>query len=250
MFDDLDNPLIYPKPSDITLPTDCVVRPVISPTQPLDFVLPDNVCSTLSSTYTTFTKGMQRVKTRGLKTVCQTTVYRTRNYDVNFAKYLSDALAPYLPAQLVFNELSRVDWESDNPEKYNVWNLIGISPFFQYYQYDTGSSHTPHYLTPYNSKDDPLVRTLYSGIIYLDSFDTGATAFVDDKQHKIPYKERNHVEWEEQAQYEDIYEWFLPKRGNIIIFPHGECHTIFPNYSGNPNKIIRFDIYYSAYTKK
>ena len=246
---DYDNPLIYPKPSDITLPENCVVRPVISPTPPLDFVLPDNVCSTLLATYSTFTDKMERVDSRGLRNVCQTPIYRIRNYDINFAKYLSDALATYLPAQLVFNERSRVDWQSDNPDNLNVWNLIGVSPYFRYLQYNSGSEHMPHYDTSHKVPEDLLTRTLYSGIIYLTDNDTGATAFIDDEQHKIPYVHRNHDDWEQQATFDQIYSWALPRRGHIIVFPHGECHSVMPNYSGSARKIIRFDIYYSAYTK-
>ena len=244
-----DNPLIYPKPSDITLPENCVVRPVISPTPPLDFVLPDNVCSTLLATYSTFSNKMERVDNRGLRNVCQTPIYRIRNYDINFAKYLSDALATYLPAQLVFNERSRVDWQSDNPDNLNVWNLIGVAPYFRYLQYNSGSEHMPHYDTSHKVPEDLLTRTLYSGIIYLTDNDTGATAFIDDEQHKIPYVHRNHDDWEQQATFDQIYSWALPRRGHIIVFPHGECHSVMPNYSGSARKIIRFDIYYSAYTK-
>lgn len=246
---DFENP-IYAKPSDITLPENCVVRPVISPTQPLDFVLPENVCSTLLATYLTFTDKMERVDNRGLRQVCQAPLYRIRNYDINFAKYLSDALATSLPAQLVFNERSRVDWQSDNPENFNVWNLIGVAPYFRYLQYNSGSEHLPHYDTTHKLKEDPLVRTLYSGIIYLTDNQTGATAFIDDEQHHLKYQDRDHSDWDRQATHDQIYEWSIPKRGNIVVFPHGVCHSVMPNYSGTSRQIIRFDIYYSAYTKK
>ena len=247
MLNDLDDSLIYPKPDTIELPSHCNIIPVINPVMPLEFTLPENVISTLTTTYAMFGK-KRRIDNRSVKTLCESPIYRIRNYDINFAKYLSDALATYLPAQLTFNERSRVDWESNNPEKYNVWNLIGISPYFRYVEYTSGSDSFPRYNRTYSSPTDPLTRTLMSGIIYLTDNEDGATAFIDDKQHHLPHRDRNLKAREYPATYDEIYEWSIPKRGNIIVFPHGECHSVLS--TTETRKTIRFDVYYSAYSKK
>lgn len=247
MLPQLEDELIYPKPENITLSVECNVVSVINPTLPLDFKLPDNVCSTLLATYQSFQKST-RVDRRDGKTLCESPIYMTRNYDINFAKYLSDALATYLPAQLTLNEFSRFDWKANNPEEYDIWNLIGISPYFRFMEHTPGSDEYPHYDNSHRLEIDPLTRTFMTGIIYLTDNDDGATAFIDDEQHAVKHSDRNLSSWERQAQLSQIYEWSLPKRGDIIVFPHGECHSIMR--TTQPRKSIRFDVYYSAHSKK
>lgn len=249
MYDEFENTIIYPKPDNTKLPEKCVIRPIINPKQYLDFELPEIVCSTILASYNNFSSGMERIDKPNNK-ICQTPIYRIRNYDINFAKYLSDALATSLPAQLTLNKNSRVDWLSDNPDEYNVWNLIGVSPYFRYLQYNVGSEEYPHYDNTYKAKEDPLTRTLLSGIIYLTDHNSGATAFIDDKQFKIPFTDRKYDQWDTQAKFDDIYEWAIPKRGKMIVYPHGECHSVMPNLDPDPRIVIRFDVFYSAFSKK
>ena len=108
---------------------------------------------------------------------------RITNYDIKFANYLNHILSGKLPSVINLNDYSPVDWQSQNPEKYNVWAFEGVSPVFRYMEYTQGSEHFPHYDAPFISKENPLVRTLMSGVLYLTTNKSGATGFIIDGQN-------------------------------------------------------------------
>ena len=244
--------LIYPKFETLSLPDNIVNYPILGPMPYLQYTLSEDVCNLLMATLNTFgkdqfypvsTSGKQEAETLGKGSV------RLTNYDVNFAQFLTEELSPYVPAQLRMNKYTPCDWESQNPEEYNVWNFMGISPLFRYMKYTKDSWHVPHYDASHYNKEDPLLRTLYSGVLYLTTNKSGATAFVNDKQAKVPFKDRNKDDWTRQAEYSEVNCWSLPSKGKIIIFPHGACHSVFPLLEDEERIIVRFDLFYSAYSK-
>lgn len=244
--------LIYPKFETLSLPENIVNYPILSPMPYLQYTLSEDVCNLLMATLNTFgqdqfypvsTSGKQEAETLGKGSV------RLTNYDVSFAQYLTEELSAYVPAQLHLNPHTPCDWESQNPLGYNVWNFMGISPLFRYMKYTKDSWHVPHYDASHYNKEDPLLRTLYSGVLYLTNNKSGATAFVNDKQGRIPFKDRNKDDWTRQAEYSEVNNWSLPSKGKIIIFPHGACHSVFPLLEDEERIIVRFDLFYSAYNK-
>ena len=246
------NEIIYPKFNKETMPDNFVNYPVISPKPYLDYTLSENVCNLLMATLNTFgkdqfypvsTSGKQEAETLGKGSV------RLTNYDPGFAQYLTEELSALIPAQLQFNETSCCDWQSQNPKEYNVWNFFGISPVFRYMKYTKDSWHVPHYDASHYNKEDPLVRTLYSGVLYLTTNKSGATAFINDEQFQTSFNQRDLSDWTRQARYDEIINWSLPSKGKIIIFPHGMCHSVFPLLEDEERIIVRFDLFYSAYSK-
>lgn len=242
------NSIIYPPYADLTLPKNIVNVPIISPFPSIDYTLPDNVCNTLLATLNTFGTpydvGVSGYNDdpinigKGSK--------RVSNYDPDFAKYLTEEISSYVPAQLKCDEYSAFDWQSDNPDNLNIWNFVGVSPLFRYMKYTQGSYHVPHYDSEFKSKQDPLSRTLFSGVLYLTTNKSGATAIINDGQNKLPFKNRNLSDWTRQATRDEIMSWSLPEKGKIIIFPHRLCHSVFPLLEDEERIIVRFDLFYSA----
>ena len=173
---------------------------------------------------------------------------RITNYDIKFANYLNHILSGKLPSVINLNDYSPVDWQSQNPEKYNVWAFEGVSPVFRYMEYTQGSEHFPHYDAPFISKENPLVRTLMSGVLYLTTNKSGATGFIIDGQNEVLFEDRDTSDWSRQATLDEVESWELPVKGKLLIFPHQVCHTVFPLLEDEKRIIIRFDIFFRALT--
>ena len=172
------------------------------------------------------------------------------NYDTNFAQYLTEELSPHLDPILKFDDKSPFDWQQLNPSEYNVWAYEGISPLFEYYNLGIHDRVPPHFDETTFIKDDPYIRTLMTGIIFLTDEDTGALTLLDDQTLGIPYNERT---LDASGFYEDpknILSWALPKKGKIVVFPSKLCHSILPYLSNDTYKFAQFNIFYNAMSKE
>ena len=210
--------------------------------------LPKEVCDSLIAMFNTFGKDhFYHVGVNGT-TDLHTGVgsKRVTNYDPNLAKYLTDLIGMHITPTIYLDEYSPVDWLKDNPEKLHKWIFSGLSPVFRYMEYTKGSEHFPHYDAPYLHPEDPLTRTLMSGVLYLTTNKSGATGFIKDGQNGIPFANRNTEDWTRQANLSEIDSWQLPSKGRILLFPHQVCHTVFPLLEDETRIIIRFDLYFKA----
>lgn len=177
--------------------------------------------------------------------------YRVTVHDENFAKYLTNELWKSLSIALtpiIFNDHSPVDWKSDNPDELNYWIPIHVSPVFRYMKYQEGGKHAVHYDATHKVTDNPLIRTMQSGVLYLTTNEV-YTRFIDDYQNTISFNKRNHEDWVEDAKEEDVLLKVKSEQGKVLLFPHYLPHDVSENLEGNERIIIRFDIFYQAVGK-
>ena len=149
---------------------------------------------------------------------------------------------------VVLDEYSPVDWQSQNPDKLNYWIPLHVSPVFRYMEYEEGGEHYTHYDAPYIDKENPLIRTLQSGVLYLTSNDV-YTRFIEDGQENIPFAERKLDDWTVPSTNDQINMAFKSERGSVIVFPHQLAHDVSKHLGGEKRIIIRFDIFYQAVGK-
>lgn len=177
--------------------------------------------------------------------------HRILTYDNNFAKVLTSHL--FKTRQLSINpiildEYSPVDWLTDNPQELNYWIPLHVSPVFRYMRYKKGGMHLPHYDAPFYKKETPLVRTLQSGLLYLND-NSMCTRFLHDNQTRTPFKNRDHSDWIRYAEEDEIKSEFTSEQGTVLIFPHQMLHDTSENLDSTDRIVIRFDIYYQAIGK-
>lgn len=218
---------------------------ILSPTNIYKKIVPDNICDSLVSILKTYgANSFYDVGVNGTSlTEGQKGSRRITNYDVKLAQYLNTLIPRF---SLELDEFSQVDWQTNNNDLLAKWEFVGVSPLFRFMEYTQGSEHFPHYDAPYYDKQQPLYRTLYSGILYLTDNISGATAFVEDGQNNLPFKKRNTVDWEKQAEADQLISMQLPEKGTLVIFPHQACHTVLPLLEDTSRIIIRFDIFFKA----
>jgi hypothetical protein len=118
---------------------------------------------------------------------------RVTVYDEGFANYLTTRIIGQL-RPLVLNEYSRVDWQSQNPLGYNYAVPVCVSNVFRYMKYTKGGKHNTHYDAPFIHPENPLIRSLMSGVLYLTTNDC-STRFINDSQDNLPFVKRNHQDW-------------------------------------------------------
>ena len=149
---------------------------------------------------------------------------------------------------LVLNPYSHVDWGSDNPECLNYWIPLHVSPVFRYMRYKSDGTHDAHYDSEFKSPDNPLIRTLMSGVLYLSN-NACYTRFINDNQDNIKHVDRDLTDWTRHVVDDDIQRRFPSSEGFCLVFPHGKCHDVSPNLSNIDRIVIRFDIFYQAIDK-
>lgn len=172
------------------------------------------------------------------------------NYDTNFAQYLTEELSPQLDPILKFDLKSPFDWQDKNPEEYNVWGFEGISPLFEFYTLRQHDHIGPHYDQTTYVENDNYIRTLMSGVIFLDDHTTSAHTLIDDKTLDLPYTERSHdgtVVCESPAS---LLSWALPQKGKVIVYPSKLCHSVLPVLSETSVSFVKFHIFYNAMSKE
>lgn len=177
--------------------------------------------------------------------------YRVTVHDENFSKYLTKVLWNLMQCRLtpvVFDDHSPVDWKSDNPNKLNYWVPAHVSPVFRYMKYQEGGKHAVHYDATYKVKDNPLIRTVLSGVLYLTD-NKVYTRFINDYQDNLKFEERDHEDWTEDARESDIIKTVMSEQGKVLLFPHYLAHDVSKNYEGKERIIIRFDVFYQAVGK-
>ena len=173
--------------------------------------------------------------------------YRTTVHDKEFAKYLNNLLLKELQP-VILDEYSPMDWQSQNPDKLNYWIPLHISPVFRYMKYQKDGMHLAHYDSEYILPENPLIRTLYSGVLYLTD-NKVYTRFIKDGQEDIPFTERNLNDWEVETEDNKVYDQIESICGNYVMFPHRLCHDVSKNHEGKERIIIRFDVFYQAVDK-
>lgn len=177
--------------------------------------------------------------------------YRVTVHDENFSKYLTQIIWNSLQGRLtpvVFNDHSPVDWKSDNPNNLNYWVPLHVSPVFRYMKYQEGGKHAVHYDATYKVKDNPLVRTVLSGVLYLTDNEV-YTRFIEDYQGNLPFHNRDHEDWTEDVQESDVLRTVKSEQGKVLLFPHYLPHDVSQNIEGKERIIIRFDVFYQAIGK-
>lgn len=127
------------------------------------------------------------------------------------------------------------------PKIYKNEIYSGVSPYFRVMKYKNGGLHFPHYdsdykyLSPYDE-----YATRYSLVMYLTDNDTGEIAFVEDKREDSLVEEM--LDWDRQADEEEIYLKIKPKKGKIVLFPHHLCHCVLEYKEQKERVMIRGDI--------
>lgn len=210
--------------------------PMINTLPYLEWELPESVLASLLAFHKTFLPDYRS----GVVT----------NYDVDLAKYLTDELSPFLEPLVRFNEYSPHDWQSDNPEGFNIWSYEGVSPFFEFNKLFEKDVRYARYSKTVHVKDDPLIRTMFTGVIFLTTNETAAHALVDDGQFELPYTDRviNNSPFV-TAGAKDLISWAVPSRGKLIIYPSKIKHTVLPLYEDADCRYIKFDVFYNALRK-
>lgn len=243
------NSLIY---QSSQIPENVVQMPMINDfSGTLEYVLPENICQSIIATMRTFGQSSEHsVGVQGTSAEGGKGSRRISFYNTEFAKYLTEEISSSVPPFLNLKPNEPMDWESDNPEGFNVWAFEGVSPYFRYMTYTQGGQHFPHYDSSYKLPEDTYIRTLMSGVLYLTTNKTGATAFIDDKQDDVAFKDKKLDDWDRQATVEELYSWSLPTVGKMIIFPHQLCHSMLPLLDDEERIIIRFDLFYNALKKE
>lgn len=172
-------------------------------------------------------------------------------HDKALAHFLTEEIwkSPSLSiTPVVLNEFSPVDWQSQNPDKLNYWIPLHVSPVFRYMEYDEGGEHYTHYDAPYIDKENPLIRTLQSGVLYLTDSDV-YTRFISDGQDSIPFCNRKLSDWTEPAPKNLVDYAVKSEAGQVLVFPHQLAHDVSKHPGGGKRIIIRFDIFYQAIGK-
>lgn len=149
---------------------------------------------------------------------------------------------------VVLDEYSPVDWQSQNPDKLNYWIPLHVSPVFRYMEYEEGGEHYTHYDAPYVDKENPLIRTLQSGVLYLTDNDV-YTRFIEDFQDTLTLSERDLSDWKFPAQNNLVNFAVKSEAGKVLVFPHQLAHDVSKHPGGEKRIIIRFDIFYQAVGK-
>lgn len=149
---------------------------------------------------------------------------------------------------VVLDEYSPVDWQSQNPDKLNYWIPLHVSPVFRYMEYEEGGEHYTHYDAPYIDKENPLIRTLQSGVLYLTDNDV-YTRFIEDFQDTLTFSERDLSDWKFPAQNNLVNFAVKSEAGKVLVFPHQLAHDVSKHPGGSKRIIIRFDIFYQAVGK-
>lgn len=149
---------------------------------------------------------------------------------------------------VVLDDYSPMDWQSDNPEGYNYWVPLHISPLFRYMEYEEGGLHYAHYDAEYKNPEDPLTRTLYSGVLYLTDNEV-YTRFIDDGQDSLPLMARNLEDHTTPTDLSSVYYFSKSEANSCIMFPHRICHDVSENKENKKRIIIRFDIFFKAIGK-
>lgn len=149
---------------------------------------------------------------------------------------------------VVLDEYSPVDWQSQNPDELNYWIPLHVSPVFRYMEYEEGGEHYTHYDAPYIDKENPLIRTLQSGVLYLTDNDV-YTRFIEDFQDTLTFSERDLSDWKFPAQKNLVNSAVRSEAGKVLVFPHQLAHDVSKHPGGSKRIIIRFDIFYQAIGK-
>lgn len=177
--------------------------------------------------------------------------YRVTTHDVNFAKFLTSyLLSSYtsLLTPITFDEYSPVDWQSDNPDGLNYWIPLHVSPVFRYMKYGKGGKHATHYDQTFKLPENPLIRTMQSGVLYLSTNEV-YTRFINDEQDDLLFVNRNHNDWERETLNSEVIDESKSEKGKVLLFPHYLPHDVSENFEDEERIIIRFDIFYQAVGK-
>lgn len=177
--------------------------------------------------------------------------HRITVHDVSFSRYLTHCLFNHPNSNIIplrLTETSPVDWKSDNPEELNYWIPLHVSPVFRYMKYKKGGNHFVHYDSSFKTHDNPLIRTMQSGVLYL-SDNKVYTRLINDKQAELSFDKRTHLDWTQKALKEDVVLNVESIKGNILTFPHYLPHDVTENFEDKDRIVIRFDIFYQAVGK-
>lgn len=142
------------------------------------------------------------------------------------------------------DELTLTDWWQGNQGR-KKWQPVALSPLMRFMCYDTGGKHWPHYDAGFIYPDDNL-RSLVSLIIYLTSDSHGGeTRMIDDKQQG-PVWQRDHSDWSNEANDDQVLTSCKPVAGRALLFLHGQCHDVAEYHGIEPRIIIRTDVIFEA----
>lgn len=159
---------------------------------------------------------------------------RASLYNINLAKVIwNRIISSQFPG---FSQADRpiTDWNQGE-----IYIPIGVSPLMRFIGYKNNGSLVPHY--DYSFKDG-AVKTLHSIVIYLTSNTAGATRFLKDGQSNSWSKDLS--DWNPEEKQSAIVEHkFLPKAGDVLVFPHHLLHD--SDYiEGQEKVIIRTDVFW------
>lgn len=161
---------------------------------------------------------------------------RASLYNINLAKTIWDRI---ISSQ--FRGFTQADRPITDWNEGEMYIPIGVSPLMRFIGYKNNGSLVPHY--DYSFKDGP-VKTLHSVVIYLTSNTAGATRFLKDDQSNSWNKDLS--DWSPEEKQSAIVEYqFLPKAGDVLVFPHHLLHD--SDYIDDQEKvIIRTDVFWQG----
>ncbi|MEW2371374.1 2OG-Fe(II) oxygenase [Streptomyces sp. NPDC006656] len=122
------------------------------------------------------------------------------------------------------------------------WKPAAVNPRMRFITYERGGLLVPHYDSPYFAPDGR--RTLLTVVVYL-SYEAvgGETRFIADKQHDLPFAQRDFSDWSRPAAPEEILSTHRPEPGDALLFWHRTLHDSAPILEGTKT-ILRTDVLY------
>lgn len=199
--------------------------------------------------FDSYREHMYPVSVTGLKTkVVDTASYRTSaietkpiygsrrfcTMDYNFAELLTNIIKGRSAVDIIQDENG--DW----------MEMVNVSQYFRFMDYEEGGEHFPHYDSDYHYEYNDSY-TKYSLVVYFTQCKTGEFAFVNDAGTKF---EGIIDDWDRQATEEECWLKIKPEPMKILLFPHTLCHTVLPFTDvGRHRMICRGDILFKKISK-
>jgi hypothetical protein len=171
---------------------------------------------------------------------------RASAWSPELSRQLWQRLRPVVPSVRFLDERSPTDgFATPDRAGHRSWRVVGLSPLLRFMRYERGGRHLSHYDAAYDYGDGR--RTLLSVVFYLtDADEGGATRFVEDRQGRLPAREREFSDWTRDAREDEVVATVQPRAGSVLFFDHRLCHDVQRWEGAGARVIIRADVVYEA----
>ena len=123
-------------------------------------------------------------------------------------------------SNLIFDRLKKMSINQVYKDENDVfWNFLGVSKYWRFMKYNDGGEHYPHYDSDFMTNKNQFTK--FSCVVYFTDCNSGEFAFVN-------HDGKDKSDWTRQAHENEISLKVLPRKMNVLIFPHTLCHTVLP----------------------